>query len=51
MGQNSMQKSQGACGMIKATQQKAEKSTGGKMETGKDLRQNKSGGAKAKGSM
>lgn len=48
---NKMQKTQGACGECKATDQKMEKSTGGKLETGKDLRQNKSGGSKAKGSM
>lgn len=49
---NGMQKTQGACGEIKATQQKiGNSSSGGKLETGKDLRQNKSGGTKAKGSM
>jgi hypothetical protein len=49
---NKMQKTQGACGMLKATDQKmgAGKDSG-KLETGKDLRQNKSGGSKAKGSM
>lgn len=49
--QNKMQKTQGTSGMIKATDQKSENSNGGKLETGKDLRQNKSGGTKAKGSM
>lgn len=49
---NSMQKTQGACGEIKATDQKMGTSKdNGKLETGKYLRQNKSGGAKAKGSM
>lgn len=46
-----MQKTQGNSGSIKATEQKMEKSTGDKLETGKDLRQNKAGGSKAKGSM
>jgi hypothetical protein len=48
---NKMQKTQSAAGMVKATDQKMSntKETG-KLETGKDLRQNASGGAKAKGS-
>jgi hypothetical protein len=47
-----MQKTQGASGMVKATMQDASKGNGSaKVEKGKDLRQNASGGAKAKGSM
>lgn len=51
MEKNAMQKTQGAAGYVKAADQKiaSTKSTG-KLETGKDLRQNASGGAKAKGS-
>lgn len=45
---NKMQKPQGACGMVKATDQKMDSKDGGKLEKGKDLRQNASGGAKAK---
>lgn len=48
---NKMQKPQGASGVIKASDQLDNIKTGGKLETGKDLRQNPSGGAKAKGSM
>lgn len=48
---NKMQKTQGSSGMVKASDQKMDASTGGELETGKDLRQNPSGGAKAKGSM
>lgn len=46
-----MQKTQSASGMVNATNQKSTGKDGGKLETGKDLRQNASGGAKAKGSM
>lgn len=49
---NTMQKTQGACGSVNATQQKmGNTKAGGKLETGKDLRQTKSGGSKAKGSI
>lgn len=49
---NAMQKTQGGCGMVKATdQQMGESKSTGKLEKAKDLRQNKSGGAKAKGSI
>lgn len=51
MNKNAMQKPQGACGMVKASDQQNTGKDGGKLETGKDLRQNPSGGAKAKGSM
>ena len=46
-----MQKSTAGAGMIKATEQMQSKKSGGKVETGKDLRQKPTGGSKAKGSM
>jgi len=44
-----MQKSTSGAGTIKASMQKSGGKSGGKIETGKDLRQNPSGGSKAKG--
>jgi hypothetical protein len=47
-----MQKPQGGYGMVKATMQvKGTAKETGKLEKGKDLRQNASGGSKAKGSL
>jgi hypothetical protein len=52
MNKNAMQKTQSASGIVKATQQEMGKAgKGGDLEKGKDLRQNASGGAKAKGSI